>query len=57
MGLECTETYGSTAFACDSNCKDKAGKWRTKKCAKKVEKGKCSKKKVAKKCPASCELC
>lgn len=38
-------------------CKDKAGKWRKKKCKKKQEKGKCQSKKVKKKCKATCASC
>merc|ERR1712166_875473 len=35
-------------FAGSDSCKDKKGKYRDKKCAKKLQKGKCSKKKIAK---------
>jgi len=44
-------------FAGSDSCKDKKGKYRDKKCAKKLQKGKCSKKKIAKNCRATCDLC
>ena len=57
--LTCANSYGISAYVCDTDCVDKAGKWRKKKCKKKLKKNrnKCRKKKVAKKCAASCELC
>ena len=38
-------------------CEDKQGKYRDKKCANKQQKGKCSKKRIAKKCRKTCDLC
>ena len=39
------------------SCKDKKGKYREKKCAKKLDKGKCNKKKIAKRCRKTCSKC
>ena len=56
--LLCTDVYGSAAYDCSSStCLDKKGKWRKKKCAKKAAKGKCTQKKVARKCRFSCGTC
>jgi hypothetical protein len=38
-------------------CQDTPGKWASKKCAKKVRKNKCQKRKVQSNCKASCGMC
>jgi len=45
-------------LAQSSNCgEDKKGKWRKKKCKKKQEQGMCNKKRVKKRCKATCPSC
>jgi len=59
----CPTSGGNTSPTSSSNsgssgsCKDKKGKYRDKKCAAKLAKGKCSKKKIAKKCRKTCNKC
>ena len=43
--------------ASSSACQDTSGAWASKKCAKKVRKGKCHKRKVRANCKATCNLC
>ena len=49
----CANMPGGTNTA----CQDASGVWATKKCAKKLRKGKCHKKRVRKSCKATCNLC
>jgi len=52
-----SNSNGLSAGSSSGDCKDKKGKYRDRKCAKKLGKGKCSKKKIAKKCRKTCNLC
>jgi len=66
---QCRPMYGKSAcssgYVCFNpvatedarGCSDKKGKWRKKKCKKKASSGKCTKKKIRKKCKWSCDVC
>ena len=62
-GMVCTPRNGphcdSGKVTCrnDAPCVDAAGTWANKKCARKLRKNKCHKRRVRKFCPSSCGLC
>ena len=60
-GSECAggmyQCYNTAGTQSAKGCKDKKGKWRKKKCAKKAAQGKCIKNKVQKKCKLTCDVC
>jgi len=54
MGPSCSSDHVNCGDM--ASCKDEGGKW-TRKCSRKLRKGKCYKRRIALKCPLTCNRC